>query len=198
MVGAPGVGSDTGKVYVVFGSTAFAEASYNLGTIDAEGSYALLAPADEGYGGFSVAGAGEILDSNNVALYLFVLASTPIFHVPQVSTNGDGHGLSTLVCFSPKQTLSSRTFKFLCGTHFKATAASSGGLIYHGESGRQNSYPLNSPNHFSKASTRIEALPRVRHRTQGKLNNAPLDIKYAPAPLSSLRNTKLKLEYQAT
>lgn len=59
VIGAPGVGTDAGSAYVVFGGSAFSEASYNIGTIGAEGSYKLVAPSDEGYGGYSVAGAGE-------------------------------------------------------------------------------------------------------------------------------------------
>lgn len=53
------MGSDAGSAYVVFGGAAFSEASYNIGTIGAEGSYKLVAPSDEGYAGYSVAGAGE-------------------------------------------------------------------------------------------------------------------------------------------
>lgn len=59
MIGAPGVGSDAGSAYVVFGGETFSEASYTLGAIGAEGSYTLTAPSDEGFGGFSVSGAGE-------------------------------------------------------------------------------------------------------------------------------------------
>lgn len=59
VVGAPGMGSNSGSAYVVFGGATFSEASYNIETIGAEGSYKLVAPTDEGYGGYSVAGAGE-------------------------------------------------------------------------------------------------------------------------------------------
>lgn len=59
VVGAPGVGIDAGSAYVVFGAAAFSQASYNVGNIGAEGSFHLVAPSDEGYGGYSVAGAGE-------------------------------------------------------------------------------------------------------------------------------------------
>lgn len=59
VVGAPGVGSDAGSAYVVFGHATFSEASYNIGVIGAEGSYRLVAPSDDGYAGYSVAGAGE-------------------------------------------------------------------------------------------------------------------------------------------
>ncbi|CAN0533236.1 unnamed protein product, partial [Ectocarpus sp. 8 AP-2014] len=54
VIGAPGVGSDAGSAYVVFGGETFSEASYTLGAIGAEGSYTLTAPSDEGFGGFSV------------------------------------------------------------------------------------------------------------------------------------------------
>lgn len=58
VVGAPGAGSDSGSACVVFGGATFSEASYTLGDIGAEGSYSLIGPSDDGYGGFSVAGAG--------------------------------------------------------------------------------------------------------------------------------------------
>ncbi|CAB1113932.1 unnamed protein product [Ectocarpus sp. CCAP 1310/34] len=60
VIGAPGVGSDAGSAYVVFGGETFPEASYTLGAIDADGSYTLTAPSDEGFGGFSVSGAGDM------------------------------------------------------------------------------------------------------------------------------------------
>lgn len=59
MIGAPGVGNDAGSACVVFGGAAFSEASYTFGAIGAEGSYTLIAPSDDGLGGFAVAGAGE-------------------------------------------------------------------------------------------------------------------------------------------
>lgn len=60
IVGAPGVGDNTGSAYIVFGSELFSEASYTLGSIGAAGSFVLSAPIEGGYGGFSVAGAGEL------------------------------------------------------------------------------------------------------------------------------------------
>ncbi|CAN0271923.1 unnamed protein product, partial [Hapterophycus canaliculatus] len=60
VVGAPGVGNDAGAACVVFGGAAFSENSYTLGTIGAGGSYLLIAPSDDGLGGFSVAGAGDM------------------------------------------------------------------------------------------------------------------------------------------
>lgn len=59
MIGAPGVGTDAGSAYVVFGGESFTETSYTLGSIGSDGSYSLIAPSDEGYGGFSVSGAGK-------------------------------------------------------------------------------------------------------------------------------------------
>lgn len=59
MIGAPGTQNDSGSAYVVFGAATFSETSYQLGTIGAEGSYTLVAPSEGGYGGFSVAAAGE-------------------------------------------------------------------------------------------------------------------------------------------
>lgn len=58
IVGAPGVGSNAGSAYVVFGREVFS-ASYTLGSIGPEGSFVLIAPTDNGYGGFSVGGTGE-------------------------------------------------------------------------------------------------------------------------------------------
>lgn len=59
VVGAPGVGNDAGAAYIIFGQDTFSSASYTLGSIGADGSFILTAPSDSGYGGFSVAGAGE-------------------------------------------------------------------------------------------------------------------------------------------
>lgn len=59
VVGAPGVGNDAGSAYIIFGSEEYTAASYTLGSIGADDSFILNAPSDNGYGGFSVAGAGE-------------------------------------------------------------------------------------------------------------------------------------------
>ena len=59
LVGAPGVGTDAGSAYVVFGGAEFAAASYTLGSLGAADGFVLNAPSDNGYGGFSVAGTGE-------------------------------------------------------------------------------------------------------------------------------------------
>lgn len=59
VVGAPGVGNDAGSAYVVFGSGEFTAASYTLASIGADDSFILNAPSGNGYGGFSVSGAGE-------------------------------------------------------------------------------------------------------------------------------------------
>ncbi|CAM9609391.1 unnamed protein product, partial [Laminaria digitata] len=60
VVGAPGVGNDAGSAYIIFGSEEYTAASYTLGSIGADDSFILNAPSDNGYGGFSVAGAGDI------------------------------------------------------------------------------------------------------------------------------------------
>ena len=59
VVGAPGVGNDAGSAYIIFGSEEYTAASYTLGSMGADDSFILNTPSNNGYGGFSVAGAGE-------------------------------------------------------------------------------------------------------------------------------------------
>lgn len=77
VVGAPGVGTDSGAAYVVFGGASFTEASYTLGSIGSDGSYRLIGQSDEGYGGFSVSGAGEReKEKESSSLMMFCTASS--------------------------------------------------------------------------------------------------------------------------